>query len=168
MGSLSLRELARDIGVSHAAPGRDFKDKQALLDALALDGFERLTQTLEGAGDPTSRSSLASPSLCGSTSPSPPRTPCWWSSCSPAGTALTPPRKSSASPIGSQPFERVMVDAQGCGEIIEGDPARLTLAVCAALHGTAAFATQDAADPQAALGGIEDLVHLLPHGLQPR
>ena len=37
--SLSLRELARDIGVSHAAPGRHFKDKQALLNALALVGY---------------------------------------------------------------------------------------------------------------------------------
>ncbi|MGC0340969.1 AcrR family transcriptional regulator [Streptomyces sp. SLBN-8D4] len=53
MGSLLLRELARDIGVSHAAPGRHFMDKQALLDALVLDRHERLTRTLEGAGDPT-------------------------------------------------------------------------------------------------------------------
>lgn len=39
---LSLRELARRAGVSHAAPRRHFADKQALLDALAEDGFERL------------------------------------------------------------------------------------------------------------------------------
>lgn len=44
--ALSLRELARDLGVSHAAPSRHFKDKQALLDALALTGFERLHATL--------------------------------------------------------------------------------------------------------------------------
>ncbi|MFE5143684.1 TetR/AcrR family transcriptional regulator [Streptomyces fagopyri] len=53
--ALSLRELARDLGVSHAAPSRHFKDKQALLDALALTGFERLGATLaasqETAGD---------------------------------------------------------------------------------------------------------------------
>ena len=36
---LSLRELARRAGVSHAAPRRHFADKQALLDALAEDGF---------------------------------------------------------------------------------------------------------------------------------
>ena len=42
VGALSLRELARDLGVSHGAPSRHFPDKQALLDALALDGFERL------------------------------------------------------------------------------------------------------------------------------
>src|SRR4051794_2796759 len=47
--NLSLRELARDVGVSHAAPRRHFADKQALLDALALDGFERLGAELTGA-----------------------------------------------------------------------------------------------------------------------
>src|SRR5919108_421380 len=47
--ALSLRELARDIGVSHAAPGRHFKDKQSLLDALALAGFERLGDALDRA-----------------------------------------------------------------------------------------------------------------------
>src|SRR5690349_24494150 len=41
-GDLSLRALAREVGVSHAAPRRHFADKQALLDALAEDGFERL------------------------------------------------------------------------------------------------------------------------------
>lgn len=53
--ALSLRELARDLGVSHAAPSRHFKDKQALLDALALVGFDRLDEafaaSLEGVGD---------------------------------------------------------------------------------------------------------------------
>lgn len=43
---LSLRQLAREIGVSHGAPARHFKDRQALLDALALDGFERLNASL--------------------------------------------------------------------------------------------------------------------------
>jgi AcrR family transcriptional regulator len=46
---LSLRGLARDIGVSHAAPRRHFADKQALLDALAEDGFERLGTDLTAA-----------------------------------------------------------------------------------------------------------------------
>lgn len=41
-GQLSLRELARAIGVSPAARSRHFKTKQDLLDALAQSGFERL------------------------------------------------------------------------------------------------------------------------------
>jgi AcrR family transcriptional regulator len=48
---LSLRELARDVGVSHGAPRRHFPDRQALLDALAQTGFERLRSELRGAVD---------------------------------------------------------------------------------------------------------------------
>lgn len=39
---LSLRDLARDVGVSHAAPRRHFTDRQSLLDALAETGYHRL------------------------------------------------------------------------------------------------------------------------------
>ncbi len=47
--ALSLRELARDVGVSHGAPRRHFPDRQALLDALAESGFERLGAELRAA-----------------------------------------------------------------------------------------------------------------------
>ncbi|ROR73363.1 TetR/AcrR family transcriptional regulator [Bogoriella caseilytica] len=46
---LSLRELARDVGVSHGAPRRHFRDRQELLDALAVTGFERLDAELRSA-----------------------------------------------------------------------------------------------------------------------
>ncbi|WP_430791846.1 TetR/AcrR family transcriptional regulator [Actinoplanes sp. G11-F43] len=46
---LSLRELAREAGVSPAAPSRHFKSKQALLDALALEGFDRLNAVMSAA-----------------------------------------------------------------------------------------------------------------------
>jgi AcrR family transcriptional regulator len=46
---LSLRELARAIGVSHAAPRRHFPDRRALLDALAEAGFQRLDAQLRAA-----------------------------------------------------------------------------------------------------------------------
>ncbi|GLY03837.1 MULTISPECIES: TetR/AcrR family transcriptional regulator [Actinoplanes] len=45
-GELSLRELAREVGVSPAAPSRHFRTKQALLDALAMEGYDRLTAVL--------------------------------------------------------------------------------------------------------------------------
>ena len=48
---LSLRELAREAGVSHGAPRRHFPDRQALLDALAKAGFTRLGQELQDAFD---------------------------------------------------------------------------------------------------------------------
>lgn len=46
---LSLRDLARETGVSHAAPRRHFADRRALLDALAETGFVRLGATLHAA-----------------------------------------------------------------------------------------------------------------------
>jgi len=46
---LSLRELARQAGVSHGAPRSHFIDRQALLDALAERGFDRLTQKVRSA-----------------------------------------------------------------------------------------------------------------------
>lgn len=49
VNELSLRELAREVGVSHAAPRRHFPDRQALLDALAESGFERLGAELRAA-----------------------------------------------------------------------------------------------------------------------
>src|ERR1700681_1041649 len=48
---LSLRELAREVGVSHGAPRRHFPDRQALLDALAEAGFARLGAELRTAVD---------------------------------------------------------------------------------------------------------------------
>jgi AcrR family transcriptional regulator len=49
VGGLSLRELARQAGVSHGAPRSHFVDRQALLDALAEQGFNRLTDNLRTA-----------------------------------------------------------------------------------------------------------------------
>jgi AcrR family transcriptional regulator len=44
--AVSLRDLARRVGVSHAAPAHHFGDKAGLLTAVATDGFERLAATL--------------------------------------------------------------------------------------------------------------------------
>ena len=57
---LSLRGLARDLGVSHAAPSRHFADRSALLCELAKDGFRRSVTAMhagaETAGaDPVAR-----------------------------------------------------------------------------------------------------------------
>jgi AcrR family transcriptional regulator len=44
--SLSIREVAKTAGVTHQAPYRHFKDKEALLAAIAQDGFEKLYQEM--------------------------------------------------------------------------------------------------------------------------
>jgi AcrR family transcriptional regulator len=47
--AVSLRDLARRTGVSHAAPAHHFGDKAGLLTAVATDGFRRLAATLREA-----------------------------------------------------------------------------------------------------------------------
>lgn len=47
--ALGLRELARRVGVSAAAPYRHFRDKQALIQAVAAAGFVRFLATVEAA-----------------------------------------------------------------------------------------------------------------------
>ncbi|MEV4198186.1 TetR/AcrR family transcriptional regulator [Micromonospora globbae] len=49
--ALSLRDLARRAGVSHAAPAHHFRDKAGLLTALAVQGFDLLADRLRRAGD---------------------------------------------------------------------------------------------------------------------
>ena len=50
--AVSLRELARRAGVSHAAPQRHFADRDALLAIVAAQGFDELTAQLVEARSP--------------------------------------------------------------------------------------------------------------------
>ena len=43
----TIREVARRAGVSHNAPYRHFRDKDELLEAIALEGFGRLTAAMK-------------------------------------------------------------------------------------------------------------------------
>src|SRR5918995_2060808 len=51
--ALSLRDLARRAGVSHAAPAHHFGDKAGLLTALAIEGFNRLADALDASREAT-------------------------------------------------------------------------------------------------------------------
>lgn len=54
---LSLRKVARKVGVSHTAPYNHFPDKQALLAAISTAGHEQLHQQLLGTFTETKHSS---------------------------------------------------------------------------------------------------------------
>lgn len=49
--ALGLRELARRVGVSAAAPYRHFRDRQALIQAVAAAGFQKFDAEVSGAKD---------------------------------------------------------------------------------------------------------------------
>lgn len=59
-GALSLRAVARRLGVSHAAPGHHFPDKRALLAAVAAQGFHDLEQAMTRAANESEPDPLAS------------------------------------------------------------------------------------------------------------
>ncbi len=170
VGALSLRELARETGVSHAAPGRHFKDKQALLDALALDGYERMNQALAAAGD---RPGLSFEERMTALA----RAYLGFAVEHPELLELMFARKhhpdSSAQlaaavdqSFGS--FTALIADAQERGEIVQGDPEHITLVAAASLHGLAALIASCALEADEALAGLDEHVRLLLHGLRPR
>jgi AcrR family transcriptional regulator len=47
--AVTIRGLAKRAGVSHSAPLRHFADRDALLDAIAAEGFDELTAALGAA-----------------------------------------------------------------------------------------------------------------------
>ncbi len=47
---VSLREVARAVGVSHNAPYRHFESREALLAAIATDGYELMSQRMSATG----------------------------------------------------------------------------------------------------------------------
>ena len=49
IASLSLRAVAKKVGVSHSAPYRHFKDKESLLAGIAAQGFNELASELKEA-----------------------------------------------------------------------------------------------------------------------
>ncbi|MEV7687379.1 TetR/AcrR family transcriptional regulator [Streptomyces bungoensis] len=169
-GALSLRELARDTGVSHAAPGRHFKDKQALLDALALDGYERLNRALGAAAEQPGhtfeqRMTALARAYLGFAVENPALLELMFArKHDPDSTAEF--AEAVDQSLGS--LTRTIAEAQGRGEIVQGDPERITMVAAASLHGLAALIASCALDADEALAGLDAHVHLLLHGLMPR
>ncbi|MGW0252421.1 TetR/AcrR family transcriptional regulator [Nocardia goodfellowii] len=165
---LSLRQLARDTGVSHGAPTRHFRDKQALLDALAIAGFERLGADFENlaatGSTPDPMRAMARTYLRFATENS-------------ALLALMFARRHSpvAGDVMSQAVDRafavpisLIADAQSRGEIIPDDPRRIALTAVAALQGLATFLSSGLVVAEAAEEWLDGLVSHVMLGLRPR
>ncbi|MDX3388065.1 TetR/AcrR family transcriptional regulator [Streptomyces niveiscabiei] len=167
--ALSLRELARTAGVSHAAPSRHFKDKQALLDALALDGYDRLNTAMETANDPTLPLEPRLTSLA--------RAYLTFAIDHPELLELMYTRKhepdSAAQFTGAvdrslATFLTLVTDAKSTGELLEADLASIMLLTAASLHGLAALVAAGAYPAEEVLAHLNTHIHLLLEGLRPR
>ncbi|MCQ4119103.1 TetR/AcrR family transcriptional regulator [Rhodococcus tibetensis] len=139
---LSLRQLAREAGVSHAAPSKHFRDRQALLDALAESGFQRLTAALERAvevAEPHARARFAALADA-------------YVSFALAhrellvlmyGNKHAPGATSQVVEAGHASMDltvRIVTEAQATGGIGPGDPSRIALVAFATFHGIATLA----------------------------
>jgi AcrR family transcriptional regulator len=135
--TLSLRELSREVGVSHTSPRRHFADKQALLDALAQTGFQRLDATLaeaakKRAGQIGSRLVNLSQAYVAFAL----KHPALWALMFEAKHRPgAPPELLEASDAAFSHGPALCKAGQAAGEIISGDPARLSLTLSAALQG---------------------------------
>ncbi|MEU9126253.1 TetR/AcrR family transcriptional regulator [Streptomyces sp. NPDC048506] len=168
-GALSLRELARDLGVSHAAPSRHFKDKQALLDALALVGFERmdaaLTASQAAAGAPFADrvGALARAYVDFAT----------------ANAALLDlmytvkhdPEASEALIAAGQRLGAMAVDVvaegQRSGDVRQGPAVQIGMPVFTTLHGFASFATSGVLTPEEVESGLAGVIAYMLRGCAP-
>jgi AcrR family transcriptional regulator len=168
-GDLSLRELAREIGVSHAAPRRHFADKQALLDALALDGFERIgremAHALEQAGPAfadrlaalartyvrfaTEHGALVDLMYAGKHRPG-------------AEAVRAAADRAFAGPLA------LVAEGQARGEVVTGDCERLSLVAWSAFHGLASMANGGLLGDRPLEPLVDEAVERLLDGLRPR
>jgi AcrR family transcriptional regulator len=167
---LSLRGLARDVGVSHAAPRRHFPDKQALLDALAEDGFERLGadlgQAIENApGESFAErfTAMARAYVRFATEHAALLDLMFAAKQRPEAEDV----RAAAERAFAQPLALV-ADAQARGEVVRGDPQGVALVAWAAIQGFASMAAEEMFDD----GAIDELVGVaverLMLGLRPR
>ncbi|APE35231.1 TetR family transcriptional regulator [Nocardia mangyaensis] len=164
---LSLRQLARDTGVSHAAPSRHFRDKQALLDALAVTGFERLGDRFEQAvtqGPITKRLQTVARAYLRFAVDNPELLPLMFvrRHDSTADDIQQVVDRAFAVPIA------LIAEGQAAGEIVPGDPKRLGLTALAALQGLATFIGSGYTADYDSEQLLDDLVGHLTLGLLPR
>ncbi len=167
--ALSLRELARELGVSHAAPRRHFADKQALLDALAETGFDRLGSELDEAiaqgGDFRGRlAKLAQAYVRFATRDAALLELMFAGKYRPGAAAGL---REAADRAFAAPFQ-LIADGQAAGDVVGGDVERVAIVVGATFQGLAVMANQGLlrdAPPEAV---VAEAVDRLVLGLRPR
>jgi len=141
---LSLRELSREVGVSHTSPRRHFADKQALLDALAHSGFQRLDAALAAGAKARARNfSARLTNLAQAYIEFALKHPALWVLMLEAKHRPGAPRELlDASDAAFSNGPALIKEGQAAGEVVPGDPARLSLTLSAALQGLVSISTE--------------------------
>jgi AcrR family transcriptional regulator len=154
-GALSLRELARKAGVSHAAPYRHFPSREALLAALATEGFlglgAEMARSAEGEADPLSRVRALGVAYVAYAVRHPGHFRVMfgaglehWDDDSPLAAAGAPTLQALIDAVS---------DAQRAGQLRAGDPRQLALPAWSMVHGLAMLLVDEQ------LGALLDAVY---------
>jgi len=166
---LSLRELARDVGVSHAAPRRHFADRRALLDALAVEGFDRLGEDLRAAVDRAGSAfdarleQLARAYLAFATHHAELLELMWAAKRRHESDALHGAANHSLATMLD-----VIADAQASGELAPGDRERVAIPIFATLQGLTAMANGGMLEAEQVDEALTVAIEQLLDGLRPR
>ncbi|MEV6588720.1 TetR/AcrR family transcriptional regulator [Streptomyces acidicola] len=166
---LSLRELAREIGVSPGAPSRHFKTKQALLDALALEGFDRLRTLLIATQDEAGESfaerlTALTRAYMGFAAANPALLNLMYSvKYDPAAS----PELAKASQRLPELAAQLIEHGQRRGEIRQGPAEEIGLPVMAAMHGYVTLAIAGGVQADAIERGLKDTVTFVLRGCAP-
>ncbi len=138
---LSLRQLARDVNVSHGAPAKHFRDKQALIDAMALAGFESMNRLILDAAqsdsDLRSRFVRVGKAYVGFAVAHPALLTVMYS------TKHHPDSSTELRSTGEQGIhiaQGMITEAQKAGALAAGDPETLAMVCFVSLHGAALLA----------------------------
>jgi AcrR family transcriptional regulator len=168
-GALSLRELARDVGVSHGAPRRHFADKQALLDALAVVGFTRLGETLAAADPGTgafpARTGAVARAYVGFATREANLLDVMFAA---KHTTPDPTVIAAAADRAFLPVLALITDGQAAGALAPGDPEDFGVALFATLQGLAALANRGMLADATLDERVDDAVARLLRGSAPR
>jgi AcrR family transcriptional regulator len=140
IASLSLREIAKKVGVSHTAPYRHFKDKESLLAGIAGVGFNQLALQLAKAvesnrDDPAAQLKEAGHGYVQLALSSPQCTQLMFGGMLPCDD--TYPELRSSGDAAFDGLKTVIEEGQLSGVFKQGEVETLALAAWSAIHGLA-------------------------------
>lgn len=165
-GAVTLRAVAEAVGVSHNAPYRHFKDRNALLAAVAERDFDALTRAFRAAADTSddAGASLKAAALAfiRYAREHPARYRLLFSDPDLAPAAADAGGSMEAAALGSfQAFSAIIGRCTASGRFRAFDPAALTGLIYATLHGAIDLELGGRARAAKGLGDIEATVDLL-------
>lgn len=165
---LVLRDLAKEVGVSHAAPRRHFADRQALLDALAEAGFTRLDTALRTAlagadGDfPSCVRATMTAYTRFATENAALLELMYTSKHRPGATRIV---KAAEAPFGL--MNELILQGQAQGALQAGAPEGIGIVLFATLHGIASIINGSIVKPELLDGLVETAVEQFLRGARP-